>query len=101
MWVGGTKRQRQQPVHSHCVLLDLVIYLFTKNYRGTKCKVVNSVLMGSGLLKFSAQFTADWESELNGTSRYIKWQCGRAVDSEVDLDPMVLAFKVWPRGISG
>lgn len=60
--VGGTKRQRQQPVHSHCVLLDLGDLLFYKNYRGTKCKVVNSVLMGKGGSLGGLRLnSADWE----------------------------------------
>lgn len=32
----GQKRKRQQPVHSHCVLLDLVYFSLYKIYRGAK-----------------------------------------------------------------
>lgn len=42
--VGGIKKQRQQAVHSHCVLLDLVSY-FTKYVEEPKMQSSQQCLM--------------------------------------------------------
>lgn len=91
---GGTKRQRQQPVHSHCVLLDLVYFLFYKIYRGAQNAKQSTVFRWEkGLPQGpSPQILTDWEGELNRTSRYIKgWQHGKS-------SPCLISVY---RGISG
>ena len=59
--VGGTERQRQQPVHSHCVLLDLVISYFTKITEEPKMQSSQQCSYGEGgslgALSLSSQLT--------------------------------------------
>lgn len=55
-----------------------------------------------GSLGPSPQITADWESVLNGTSRYIKgWRHGRGADSEVGPGSYGSCLQGVLRGISG
>jgi len=58
---GGTKRQRQQPVHSHCVLLDLVISYFTKITEEPKMQSSQQCSHGEGgflgALRLNSQLT--------------------------------------------